>query len=145
MNIKEICDYIHNYFEKDEYTRDFTITDGALVLDSSIKLLDNQYYMIKGSVFNDGIYKHPETTLKDEVFKGALITMAVPPDVISLMAKITEWETANKDVLQSPFNSESFGGYSYSKGTSNKKDGSSGNVTWRDVFGDKLKAYRKIG
>lgn len=143
MNIKEICDYIHNYFEKDEVTGEFEIADGSLV--TSLSLADNQYFRIQGSVFNDGIYKYPTDKLIDEKFTGKVTAMAVPPDVLQVMADASKWEDDNAKVLQSPFNSESFGGYSYSKGSSSKKDGSQGQITWRDVFGDKLKAYRKIG
>lgn len=142
MNIKEICDYIHNYFEVDEVSGEFTITDGSL---EASFLSENQYYRIQGSVFNDGIYKYPSTDLTNETFKGKVTAMAVPKDVLAVLDEATQWENDNAKVLQSPLNSESFGGYSYSKGSSSKKDGSQGQITWRDVFGDKLKAYRKIG
>lgn len=144
MELKTICDYIHNYFEKDIVRGEFTITGGSLNTDS-INILENQYYMIKGSTFNDGIYKHVCTDLADETFKGTIITMAVPKDVINVLERASQWENDNKKTLNSPYQSESFGGYSYSKGTSTRKDGSSGQLTWRDVFGDELKAYRKIG
>lgn len=142
MNIKEICDYIHNYFEADEVSGEFEIADGSL--DASF-LSTNQYFRIQGSIFNDGIYKYPASDLIDEKFKGVITAMAVPKDVLDVLAKATKWEEDNANVLNSPFTSESFGGYSYSKGTSSKKDGSQGTFTWRDVFGDELKAYRKIG
>ena len=144
MELKAICDYIHNYFEDDIVQGEFTITNGSLVTDS-IDILENQYYMIKGSVFNDGIYKHVCTDLTDETFRGKVITMRVPKDVLSVLERATQWENDNKNTLNSPYQSESFGGYSYSKGTSTKKDGTQGQLTWRDVFGDELKAYRKIG
>ena len=142
MNIKEICDYIHNYFEVDEVSGEFTIADGSL--DSSF-LSNNQYFRIQGSIFNDGVYKYPTTELTDETFSGTVTAMAVPKDVLDVLADATTWENENAKVLNSPFTSESFDGYSYSKGSSNKKDGSQGQITWRDIFGDRLKAYRKIG
>lgn len=144
MQLKEICDYIHNYFEYEYYEGEYAITDGSIDL-SNIDIQENQYYMIEGSVFNDGIYKHISTNLTDETFRGTIITMRVPKDVLDVLNEATEWEENNKNVLQNPLNSESFGGYSYSKGSSSKKDGSQGAYTWRDVFGDRLKAYRKIG
>ncbi len=141
MNIKEICDYIHNYFELETIDGSFTITDGSLDVD----ILNNQYYRIQGSIFNDGIYKHGNEELTDETFKGRVSLMAIPKDVLDVLNEATEWQQQNAKVLNSPYQSESFGGYSYSKGTSGKKDGSQGAYTWRDVFGDRLKAYRKIG
>ena len=142
MNIKEICDYIHNYFVKEEVTGEFTISDGSLVASF---LATNQYYRIQGSTFNDGVYQYPTADLTDETFEGTISAMAIPKDVLDVYTEAKAWEEENKKVLQSPLNSESFGGYSYSKGSSSKKDGSQGQITWRDVFGDRLKAYRKIG
>ena len=144
MELKQICDYIHNYFVKEYFEGEYAITDGSIDL-SNVTIAENQYYMIEGSIFNDGIHKHTATDLTDETFKGTIITMAVPKDVLDVLKEATEWENANKSVLDNPLQSESFGGYSYSKGTSTKKDGSSGVITWRDKFGDRLKAYRKIG
>lgn len=144
MQLKEICDYIHNYFEYEYYEGEYAITDGSIDL-SNVNIQKNQYYMIEGSIFNDGIHKHISTDLANETFKGTIITMRVPKDVLEVLQEATEWESKNASVLNSPLNSESFGGYSYSKGTSSKKDGSQGAYTWRDVFGDRLKAYRKIG
>lgn len=144
MQLKEICDYIHNCFEYEYFEGEYAITDGSIDL-SNVDIQENQYYMIEGSVFNDGIHKHISTDLADETFRGTIITMRVPKDVLDVLNEATEWEENNKNVLQNPLNSESFGGYSYSKGTSSKKDGSQGAYTWRDVFGDRLKAYRKIG
>ena len=144
MQLKEICDYIHNYFEYEYFEGEFAITDGSIDL-SKVRIQSNQYYMIEGSVFNDGIHKRVSTDLSNETFRGTIITMRVPKDVLDVLQEATEWESSNKTVLQNPLNSESFGGYSYSKGSSSKKDGSQGQITWRDVFGDRLKAYRKIG
>ena len=144
MQLKEICDYIHNYFESEYFEGEYAITDGSIDL-IGVDIQENQYYMIEGSVFNDGIYKHISTDLTDETFTGTVITMRVPRDVLDVLEEATEWTNNNASVINSPLNSESFGGYSYSKGSSSKKDGSQGQFTWRDVFGDRLKAYRKIG
>lgn len=139
MLIKEVLDHIHNYFVKEIYTGTFRIENGLINVD---ELLDGQYFMIKGSVLNDGIYVNPSSNLKDEVFDGSVSALAIPRDVIDLITEIEEWQTANKKTLESPFQSESFGGYSYSKASSGKSNGSQ--LTWRDVFGPRLNAYRKL-
>lgn len=144
MDLKQICDYVHNYFEDEYYEGEFVITGGQIDL-SNVKIQENQYFKIEGSVFNDGIYKHTASNLADETFRGTITTMCVPKDVLDVLTEATEWEGKNATVLQSPFNSESFGGYSYSKGTSQRKDGSTSNISWRDIFSDRLKPYRKIG
>jgi hypothetical protein len=140
--IKEICDYIHNYFEREYIEGTHRIVGGALDV-SNIPLIEGQYYMIKGSILNDGIYKHPTNTLNDEEFKGAVITLSIPSDVLDVAKDIETWEQENASNLLNPMQSESFGGYSYTRATSNSKNG--GSITWRDVFGRKLDPYRKIG
>jgi hypothetical protein len=139
MLIKQVLDFIHNYFVKNEYCGSFKIEDGSLVSD---KLINGQYFMIKGSLLNDGVYQYPATNLLDEEFKGKVYGLAIPRDVLDLISEIDEWQTKNKNALESPYQSESFGGYSYSKATSGKADGSQ--LTWRDVFGSRLNAYRKL-
>ena len=72
--------------------------------------------------------------------------MAVPATVIAIASDINEWQTkyggADSDAM-SPFTSESFAGYSYSKsGSGNANSGS--NITWQDVFGGRLNKYRKL-
>ena len=92
-----------------------------------------------------GIY--PEIIAENLSYFEPMLAMDPSFDLKELVPAIEQYieEEENKKVLQSPLNSESFGGYSYSKGSSSKKDGSQGQITWRDVFGDELKAYRKIG
>lgn len=142
VTIKAICDFIHNYFEAEKIEGSFTIAGGEL---QNVAILENQYFRVQGSVFNDGIYKAPKADLTDETFRGTITLMAVPKDVLDVLTRATQWEADNANTLNSPYTSESFGGYSYTKGTSTHKDGSSGQLTWRDVFGSELKAYRKIG
>ena len=43
----------------------------------------------------------------------------------------------------SPFTSESFAGYSYSKSGSGNANGGS-NITWQDAFGGRLNKYRRL-
>ena len=136
--IKQVLDYIHNYFIKKEYCGIFKIENGSIVLD----LLEGQYFMIKGSVLNDGVYQYPTDKLSDEEFVGTIYALAIPTDVLGLIEEIDAWQTKNKSAIESPFQSESFGGYSYSKASSGKSDGSQ--LTWREVFGPRLNAYRKL-
>jgi len=139
--IKQVLDYIHNYFVKEEYVGSFKIENESLVFD---KLLDGQYFMINGSVLNDGVYLYPTDKLIDEEFIGKVSSLAIPRDVLNLSAEIDDWLANNKSAIESPFQSESFGGYSYTKasGASGKSGGSQ--LTWKDVFGSKLNAYRKL-
>ena len=86
--------------------------------------------------------------LHDENFSGAVWAMAVPPTAIALSEEIEAWQAKYGSVdsaAMSPFNSESFGGYSYTKSTGGSySSGSGGNPSWQSVFADKLNRWRKI-
>ena len=149
--LTELCQELRNWFEKEKYFDTFTIEGGQLT-DASY-LQNGQYYRIIGSVFNDGVHKYEPNNAKrevlhDEVFEGAVWAMAVPPTVVALSDKITAWMAkyggANSSAM-SPFQSESFGGYSYSKGSGGSSaSGGSSVPTWKSVFADELNRWRKI-
>ena len=148
--LTELCQELRNWFEKDKYFGTFTI-EGGQITDGSM-LQDGQYYRIIGSVFNDGVHKHEPNNAKreilhDEVFEGAIWAMAVPPTVIALSEKIEAWQTKYGGVNSqnmSPYQSESFGGYSYSKGGGGSSGSSGGAPTWKSMFADELNRWRKI-
>ena len=140
--LEAVMDYIHNYFVKDIYRGTFTISGGELI---NVNLQDGQYFKIVGSVFNDAVYKYPALNLIDETFTGQVWAMAVPPTFIALCTEIEEWQEKYGELTMSPYSSESFGGYSYTKASWN---GSNGQVTpgttWQSVFGNRLNHWRKI-
>ena len=144
--LTELCQELRNWFEKEKYFGAFTIEEGQLT-DSSF-LQDGQYYRIVGSVFNDGVHKWPDDDLVDESFEGAIWAMAVPPTVIALSDEIDAWNAkyggADSSAM-SPFQSESFGGYSYSKTSGGSSSlGGSSVPTWKSIFADELNRWRKI-
>ena len=156
--LTELCQEIKNWFDTERHFDTFKVEGGELSLPF---LQDGQYFRIVGSVFNDGVYKyepnvtpsqeHPEThrpVLHDETFDGAIWAMAVPPAVIALADEISAWQAkyggADSAAL-SPFQSESFGGYSYSKGSGSGSGGSdAGAGSWQSAFASRLNLWRKI-
>lgn len=143
--LTEICDYLNNYFWQKKIKGKFTIENGEIITTS---LKEGQYYRIIGSTFNDGVHRYPATEatkLTDEVFDGEVWAMAVPGTVVALTSDIAEWQSkyggADSTNL-SPYNSESFNGYSYSKGGSSVSGGTA--TTWQDVFAGRLNKYRKL-
>lgn len=147
LTLTELCAYLKNYFIRsmdDIHYGEYVITGG--VLTNAPELLNGQYYRIAGSVLNDGVHKFgdAEDTLNDETFKGAIWSMSIPPDVIDLTAEINDWIEANKEVLSSPYQSESFGGYSYSKASGSSGGSSSKVFTWYDQFAIRLNPYRRL-
>ena len=140
--LEEICGYLRNWFIVPDgiHRDDYTITDGKLTLPF---LQSNQYYRILGSVFNDGIHKYGDVTdtLIDESFDGTVQALAIPTALISIAAEIAEWQNKNADVLSSPYQSESFGGYTYSRASDSA---SSNSLSWRVIFAPRLARWRKI-
>ena len=116
----------------------YTIEDGGIALPF---LANGQYFRICGSVFNDGLHQYPASDLKAEDFDGAVWALAVPQAVIELAVEIEEWQKKNGDASVSPYQSESFGGYSYSKATDSASGGA---VTWQSAFRSRLNAWRKL-
>lgn len=143
MTISELCTELNNWFEREVYSGTFEIRDGVLDVDF---LLNNQYFRIVGSVFNDGVHKFLDEHLTDETFSGEIWAMAVPPDVISLVSAINDWEEKNAAAINSPYSSESFGGYSYSLVGQSDNSGSatSTGATWQGKFRTQLNKWRKV-
>ena len=139
MIITEICAELCNYFEVPNGRRfgKFTISGGSIApLDF---LQEGQYFRIIGSVFNDGVYQYPAASLTDEVFEGAVWAMSLPPDLIALSAEIEEYCKSDAGKA-SPFTSESFGGYAYTKAT----DSNGTPISWQKAFASRLNRWRKL-
>ena len=120
------------------YSGTFTIEDGGITLPF---LADMQYFRICGSVFNDGLHQYNVLDLIDETFTGTIWALAIPKAVIDLSKEIEKWQEKNGEAVASPYSSESFGGYSYSKATDAETGGA---VTWQSAFKQQLSAWRKI-
>lgn len=147
--LEQVCDYVHNYFIRHAYTGNLTISGGTI----PVELLDGQRFRIRGSALNDGIYTYHADGIKDdddndasflsdETFVGSIEAMGVPQAFLRLVKEIGDWVTTNGAVLNSPYTSESFGGYSYTKATGS---GTNGTVLgWQDMYRAKLNAYRKL-
>nr|DAH96145.1 MAG TPA: Protein of unknown function (DUF3199) [Caudoviricetes sp.] len=133
--IDEICASLHNYFAMDIVPGEYTVNDGEITLPF---LAAGQFFRVVGSVFCDGVYRCGDKLPADETFDGAIWAMAIPPALEAIAAEIEEWKAKNADVLASPYQSESFGGYSYSKGTG------SDSASWQGAFASRLNRWRKI-
>jgi len=143
--LSSLCQELKNWFDRDQprIYGAFEISGGKIVDDDfTSQIQNNQYFRIIGSVFNDGVYQYTsELELTDEIFTGSIWLMAVPKEVIDLSVEIDAWVETNRDVINSPYQSESFGGYSYSKATGGANGG---NVSWQSTFASQLNRWRKI-
>lgn len=116
----ELCAELRNYFVRDIHKGTFTIKGGKIAPLDFIQ--NNQYFRIVGSVFNDGVYKNEDNLeLTDEVFKGEVWAMALPPAFIALAKKDKEIKAKIDEIAKADtgFASESYpNGYSYSNPSS---------------------------
>ena len=118
----------------------FAIKDGSIALPF---LAEGQYFRIIGSVFNDGVYQYGADSLTDETFNGVVWALSVPAAFVSLADDVEAWRNKYENAANSPFQSESFAGYSYTKSSASGNSG--GSVTgWQSVFAARLNKWRKI-
>lgn len=143
--LTELCQELHNWFDRERRTGTFTIENGNLTADF---LVPGQYYRVIGSIFSDGVHQYPSEDLQDETFTGAVWTLAIPPHIVVLSEEIDAWREKYESLdsaAMSPFSSESFGGYSYSKsGTGTANGGGTTGGSWQTAFAPKLNAWRKL-
>lgn len=138
--LEQVLTEIHNWFQVCIYRDKYTIQDGGITLPF---LQNGQYFRIIGSVFNDGLHRYgPDMeALTDETFCGTVWALAVPKAVIDLAGEIAAWQEKNGSAAAGIYQSESFGGYSYSKAVDSKTGGA---VTWESTFRARLNPYRKL-
>lgn len=138
--LEQILRHLRNWFVVDGgvHVGTFTVEEGGI----SLPFLQNgQYFRVVGSVFNDGVYQYPATNLATERFYGAVWALAIPKTVIDLCEEIEAWQEKNGEAVAGPYQSESFGGYSYTK----KSGDESGAVTsWQSAYRERLNQWRKL-
>ncbi len=137
--LEQVLRHLNNWFLVDIHEGTFTVENGSITLPF---LLTNQYFRICGSVFNDGLHQYPADDLTDETFTGTVWALAVPKAVVTLSEDIAAWEGKNGEAVASPYQSESFGGYSYTKRSAGSDSGTLNG--WPDVFRGRLNDWRKL-
>ncbi len=142
--LEEILRHLNNWFCVEVHEGEFSVENGSISLPF---LQYGQYYRICGSVRNDGLHQYtgPDsdaTELLSESWTGTVWALAIPADVLRLVKDVEAWQEKNAEAAQSPYQSESFGGYSYTKASGNADSG--GSVSWQSVFRSRLNCYRKI-
>ena len=151
MDITIYCQECKNFFLKNGVN---DIHRGTFVIENhTITPLDflipEQYFYISGSKLNDRVICNNAadlSLLRDETFTGAIWDMSVTPAFIELCGDVNAWREKNdnpESAAMSPFSSESFGGYSYSKGGGSSSTGGAATV-WQDVFRPRFNAFRRI-
>ena len=138
--LEQILQHLRNWFLIPGGIHEGTYTTEGGGIDLPF-LQDGQYFRICGSVFNDGLHCYPCSDLKAETFKGTVWALAVPAAVVSLSEEINAWQEKNGEASVGPYQSESFGGYTYTRATD---EHSGGAVTWENAFRKRLNQWRKL-
>lgn len=137
--LEQVLRHLNNWFLLEIHEGTFAVENGSITLPF---LLTNQYFRIVGSVFNDGLHQYPAVDLTDETFTGSVWALAVPKAVIDLSVEIEAWQEKNGEAVASPYQSESFGGYSYTKQTAGSNGGAY--AGWEMTFKSRLNDWRKL-
>ena len=140
VSLYELLVYLRNFFPGLHWQ--FTgaeITANRIVIPGPET---RDYYLIEGSRRNNGIHVYGDADLRNETYTGIVTEICVPPEVLAILEEINTWQEKNAEAVQSPYQSESFGGYSYTKASSSSASGES--TSWKTVFAPRLRIWRKI-
>lgn len=140
VSLYEVLLYLRNFFPGERCTCSGTpIQQGVAQIPC---LEEGDYYLIEGSKCNDGLHIYGDCDLVGEMLTGYITECRIPPALLSLYTEINYWQKKNAEAITSPYQSESFGGYSYTK---KSQTNSSGDVSsWQDAFSRRLRMWRKI-
>ena len=148
--LEEVLLHIHNWFVRDSIeVSGCTVDDGELPASVTSGMLEGQWYRVEGSYLNDGLHLHPATDLEDETFDGMISVLAIPKPLLRIVEEICDWTESNANALQkalgSPYQSESFDGYSYSIRSDLMPNSASGGLSgWQAAFASRLNPWRKM-
>lgn len=136
--LEQVLQHLNNWFLVPDgvHPGTFEIKGGSIALPF---LSIGQHFRIMGSLFNDGLYCYPADGLTDETFEGTIWALAVPKAVVSLSKEMEKWQEKNGAASAGPYQSESFGGYSYTRATG----ANGGAATVFDAYAAQLSPYKK--
>lgn len=137
--LEQVLRHLNSWFCVDIHEGTFAVENGSIVLPF---LQKGQYFRVIGSVFNDGLGKYPDYSMTDEIFTGCIWALAIPKEVVELADEIEKWQEKNGEAAASPYVSESFGGYSYTKRSGGSDSGAIS--SWQEAFKGRLNSWRKL-
>lgn len=144
--LTEICQYLHNYFEYEKLFGDVIVTASSVSVNGKIVALEEgQYFALFRGRIPLGVFKNGDT-LKPRHFEGAVWLLDIPDAILNADTWAESWKAKNGAAdsdANSAFTSESFGGYSYSKGTTSTGKAGSG-IFDNAQFSSMLAPYRKL-
>lgn len=148
--LEQVLYHLHNWFERESFTvSGCEVVNGSLPESVTEHILEGQWFRIKGSNLNDGLHQNPDNELYEETFDGTISLLAIPKALLLVAQDISDWvdatHEASQQALRSPYQSESFGGYSYSLKDSGGSNSGSGCLSgWQAEFAGRLNPWRKM-
>ena len=145
VTMGELCAHLRNYFTApcDRHPGTYTVSGNSI---SPCGFLSpGQYFRVIGSAENDGVYRYGSggSSLRDETFTGCIWAMRVPPALDALLCEISAWQETYGEAENSPYSSESFAGYRYTKAARGQRAGAAYQSGWRGAFAARLAPWRK--
>ena len=141
----EVMRYCANFFEHGYIDADFTVSEDG-VLSPIDGIVSGQYVAVQGSTLHDGVYRIEGGRLDAgsafvpaEVFSGRIWLLHPPADFLNVCRMVEAFENASGKV-NGPFQSESFGAYSYTRASG----ANGGLLTWQEAFSSRLRPYVKM-
>lgn len=132
--------HLHNRFGGTPVHGTFTATAGS-ISGSGLSLSPNQYYWVDGSTFNDGLHQCGTADLVAEAFEGTVTPCRIPSDLSALVDEIEQWCSEHGGAAADGLQSESFGGYSYTRATDPRTGAP---MTWQGAYRSQLNQWRKL-
>lgn len=134
VSMGSVMRHCRNYFEAGSYDGEIVIEGGQLITPA---LAHGRYIAIRGSAYNDGVHQVGDE-LTDEAFTGRVWVLSPPAAFVELAEEISAYDDKNPvGALQS----ESFGSYSYSRGSAGSVTGAAG---WQGAFSGRLNDYQRL-
>ena len=142
--LTEICAYLHNYFDYERHNGDIAIVGGVIFCNGEeVTLESGQYFALFRNRIPLGVF---DKVPADKTFEGAVWLLDIPEAVLNADKWAEEWTKVNGGVdsaANSAFQSESFGGYSYNKGSNAAGKGGQ-SVFDNAQFSRMLNPFRKL-
>ena len=139
ISMETVMRRIRNFFQRGYAEGEHQIAGNVLTPAPSAP-----WVAIRGSLYHDGVYQCCSGYLQgvpegkpDETFEGRVWLLHPPDDFVALVEEIKAYDARNP---VGAYHSETFGDYSYTRGT----DGNGAAVSWSDAFGPALTPYRRM-
>ena len=138
--LEQVLRHLNNWFLVEIHEGTFAVENGSIALPFLQIFFFFCFFFFEN---NDGQHQYLAADLTDETFTGTVWVLAVPKAVVLLAEDIAAWEEKNGEAVLSPYTSESFGGYSYTKASGGNADTSAG-TGWQGAFKGRLNDWRKL-